>query len=65
MCVCDTSLPAVVVSEAHLNDRSYVRELSGPNFRFTTQNICMLGGYTEDFVGGHLRGDGHLSRTIW
>ena len=37
--------------EAHQNDQSYVRELSGPiYFRFITKEFSMEGGYTEDLI---------------
>ena len=46
-------MPDVLAPEAYQNGRSYVRELSGPTFEFTTQEFSMVGGYTEDLKKIH------------
>ena len=43
MVVCETLLPNVVAPEAHQNDRSYVHELSRPNFG-SLHNLRILHG---------------------
>ena len=39
-CVCETTLPDVMASEAHQNDRSYLCELSGPTFDSLHKNLA-------------------------
>ena len=47
--VCKTLMPDVVVPEAHQNDHSYVRELSGPTFDSLCSSLTWWAViYTED-----------------
>ena len=64
----ETLIPDVMAPEAHQNNRSSVRELSGLTF----DSLSMVGGYTEDLKtkqhktvklgGGHLLRGGRLLR---
>ena len=68
------SLMPDVVAPAHQNDRSYVRELSGPTFNSLCDNSAMVGGRLHEgpqkatklskLEGRRLPEDGRLPGTI-
>ena len=55
----ETLMPNVMVPEAHQNNRSCVF-VSSVDFRFTTQEFSIVGGYMED-----LKKKQHKTVKIW